>query len=83
MTTILGIKILNRLDNAIDVQSVLTKYGCIINTRIGLHENIGCECSTSGLILLEIVNDEKAIDMINALKCLGSDDEIKVRQMIF
>lgn len=82
MTTILGIKILNRLDNAIDVQSILTKYGCIINTRIGLHENTGCDCATSGLILLEITDDIKAIEITNELKCLGSDD-IKVRQMIF
>ena len=82
MTTILGIKILNRIDNAIDVQSILTKYGCIINTRIGLHENVDCECSTSGLILLEITDDIKEIEITNELKCLGTDD-IKVRQMIF
>lgn len=83
MTTILGIKILNRLSNAIDVQSILTKHGCIINTRIGLHENAGCDCSTSGLILLEIIDDKKAVEMINELKCLGSDEDIKVRQMTF
>ena len=33
MTTIVGIKTSNRIDNAAAVQQVLTKYGCIIKTR--------------------------------------------------
>ena len=59
MTTIIGIKISNRLESAVSVQEILTKYGCIIKTRIGLHEEINGQCSPRGLILLEIINDEE------------------------
>ena len=45
MTTIIGIKISNRLESAISVQEILTKYGCAIKTRIGLHEEINGQCS--------------------------------------
>lgn len=80
MTTIIGIKISNRLQSAIAVQEVLTQFGCIIKTRIGLHEEINGQCSPKGLILLEIINDEKAIDIANKLCDI---EEIEIQQMKF
>lgn len=85
MTTIIGIKIENRVKSAVCVQEILTKYGCIISTRIGLHENAdtnNCDktCSGSGLILLEIIDDEKACEMT---KNLSEIDGIKIREMRF
>lgn len=80
MTTIIGIKINNRLDSAIAVQEILTKYGCIIKTRIGLHEEINGQCSPKGLILLEIINDDTAIDIA---KELCDINEIEIQQMRF
>ncbi len=80
MTTILGINISNRLQSAIAVQEVLTKFGCIIKTRIGLHEEINGQCSPKGLILLEIIDDIKAIDVANQLCDI---EEIEIQQMKF
>lgn len=80
MTTIIGIKINNRLENAIAVQEILTKYGCIIKTRIGLHEEINGQCSPRGLILLEVIDDAAGIDIANELCDI---DEIEIQQMRF
>ena len=80
MTTIIGIKISNRLERAVSVQEILTKYGCIIKTRIGLHEEINGQCSPRGLILLEIINDEESIKIANELCDI---EEIEIQQMKF
>ena len=80
MTTIIGIKISNRLQSAISVQEVLTDFGCIIKTRIGLHEEINGQCSPKGLILLEIIDDKKAVDIANRLCDI---EEIEIQQMKF
>jgi hypothetical protein len=49
----------NRRDTAACVQQVFTDFGCIIRTRIGLHDGVGDRCSNSGLILLELVGNAK------------------------
>jgi hypothetical protein len=56
-TRILGILITDRKKEAGKVQNVLTKYGCSIKTRLGLHEATDDVCSTSGLLLLELTGD--------------------------
>ena len=80
MTTIIGIKINNRLETAVSVKEILTKYGCIIKTRIGLHEEINGKCSPKGLILLEIIDDKAAVDIANELCDI---DDIEIQQMRF
>lgn len=80
MTTIIGIKINNRVENAVQVQEILTKYGCIIKTRIGLHEEIHGQCSARGLILLEIIDDKASIDIANELCDI---EDIEIQQMKF
>jgi len=52
------ILISNRSDSAVKVQDLLTNYGCIIKTRLGLHEGVDRKCSESGLIVLEICDME-------------------------
>lgn len=80
MTTIIGIKINNRIDTAVELQSILTKYGCIIKTRIGLHEEINGRCSPKGLILLEILDDESSVSIANELCDI---EDIEIQQMRF
>lgn len=80
MPTIIGIKINNRIQSAIAVQEILTKYGCIIKTRIGLHDEINGQCSPKGLIILEIVNDKAATEIANELCDI---EEIEIQQMKF
>lgn len=59
MITIMGIHIENREEVAGCVQSLLTDYGCMIRTRLGLHEAGESSCSPRGLIILEFFNENK------------------------
>lgn len=65
MRTIMGIEIADRQESAVKVQELLTKHGCIIKTRLGLHE-VKNQCSTNGMILLEFERTET-----------GEHDELK------
>lgn len=69
---IVGIHITERLENAAKVQQLFTEYGCNIKTRLGLHEASKDVCSPNGLVLLEMVGDEKhclsIIDKLSAIK---------------
>lgn len=86
MTTIIGIKVNNRMRSAIEVQNLLTKHGCSIKTRIGLHEG-NCQnnehslnCSHVGIILLEIVDDFVAEEIT---KELCDIENIEIQHMRF
>ena len=52
---IVAIHVTDRVTQAGRVQSVLTKYGGCIKTRIGLHEPTLRGASPNGVILLELV----------------------------
>lgn len=54
----------HRKDSAISVQNLLTKHGCAIKTRIGLHET-SAQCAEDGLILLQL---EGELSEFNALE---------------
>lgn len=60
MFKIMLIKVGGRSENAPKVQEILTDYGVIIETRLGLHQNDGDE--SKGLIILSLeTNEEEAI----------------------
>ncbi len=54
---VLVILIEKRRATADKVQKVLTAFGCIIKTRLGLHDAVGNVCSDTGLIILELVGE--------------------------
>ncbi|MNN26514.1 MULTISPECIES: hypothetical protein [Clostridium] len=56
-TTIMALSIDPRTAHAPQVQTVLTKHGCAIKTRLGLHEASEDSCSQKGLILLHLSSD--------------------------
>jgi len=56
---IVAIHVTNRVKQASGVQSVLTRYGTRIRTRIGLHESTGRKADPNGVILLELVGAER------------------------
>jgi hypothetical protein len=56
--TIFGIHISQRTENVPAVQAVLTKYGCNIRTRLGIHDADATSCSPSGLVLVDVFGDE-------------------------
>lgn len=82
MRVILGIQVGDREHEAVKVQELLTKHGCIIKTRLGLHEASTNQCSSKGLILLEFLPDKD--DEIKSMETeLASLESVIVRKMIF
>jgi len=47
----------NRKEEAKFVQQTLTGWGCVIKTRLGIHEDVLNHCSNHGLIICELVGD--------------------------
>jgi hypothetical protein len=78
---IVGVQVTDRLKEAVDVQKVLTKYGCNIKTRLGLHEVSNTSCSTKGILILELYGAEK--ECKEFLKKLGAIKGINVKKMVF
>jgi hypothetical protein len=52
--TVLLILIGKRKEEAVKVQQILTAWGCIIKTRLGIHDGVLENCSDAGLLLLEL-----------------------------
>lgn len=78
---ILGVMVANRSEAAMKVQQILTKYGCTIKTRLGLHELDLEQCHSCGLILLELMGDpEECIRLENELWAV---EDVRVQKMVF
>ncbi|MGC9363125.1 MAG: hypothetical protein ACP5FZ_00995 [Fidelibacterota bacterium] len=61
-----------RKKEAITVQKILTEWGCLIKTRLGLHEGVLDDCSDVGSIILELVGDpEKHKELLRKLNLLA------------
>ncbi len=61
----------NRKEEAEKVQKVLTDWGCLIKTRLGVHDGVLDNCSNAGLIFLELVGeDEKNKELCHKLDIL-------------
>ena len=60
--TILIVLIDHRNDAAPTVQKILTGWGCIIKTRLGIHDGTLDDCSQSGLLMLELVGEKEKQD---------------------
>jgi len=52
--SILVILIGSRKASAVRVQQVLTAWGCLIKTRLGIHDGILDNCTDQGLLILEL-----------------------------
>lgn len=63
MTTIIGIKLTNRTETSAEFQTVISRYGCTIKTRIGLHSTCHSVCANFGIILLEVLDDNQALQL--------------------
>ena len=77
---ILGVHVTERLKKAVEVQALLSQYGCNIKTRLGLHE-VGNVCSPNGLLLLEMWGeDEICFELADKLAAI---EGIEVQRMVF
>ena len=64
-----------RSDVSVTLQKLFTGWGCMIKTRLGIHEGILDHCTQTGLIILEMVGELKKIkefvrklNLINGVK---------------
>jgi hypothetical protein len=80
-TTVFGVLLSHRINTACKFQEIITKYGCSIKTRIGLHDVSEGKCSPNGVILLEVIGDNGEIT--NLEKDLATIPEVKVQKMVF
>lgn len=76
-STIMAVLIDKRTDAAPTVQEILTKYGCIISSRIGLHQT--GECAEEGLIILHLCGEDEKIDKLQ--QELTEVYRVKVKKM--
>ena len=71
MKTILIVLISKRKDAAVNVQKILTGWGCIIKTRLGIHDGVMEDCTEEGLLILELVGkDEDKEELTRKLSLL-------------
>jgi hypothetical protein len=78
---ILGVHITDRLQEAVEVQKLLTTYGGQIKTRLGLHEISTDAANLNGLLLLEMVDPASGVEELAAR--LNGIVGVEVKQMTF
>jgi hypothetical protein len=78
---IIGIHVQDRVKQAVGIQQILTDYGAMIKTRLGLHEVDSRAGAGKGIILLELTGPAIRVSaMVRRLRaCKGVD----VKQMVF
>jgi len=54
----------NRVDNAVKFQEALTRNGCRIKTRLGLHELSEDACSNDGVIVLQPYGSKEDVESL-------------------
>lgn len=62
MKTILLVLIGSRKNAAVNVQKVLTGWGCMIKTRLGIHDGVLDNCTDEGLPILELYGERKKME---------------------
>lgn len=78
---ILGVMINDPSKGAERIQRILTKYGCSIRTRLGMHDMEEEYSAETGLMLLELTGDmQECIMLENELLDL---DGVDVQKMVF
>lgn len=79
MTIIIGIKLPDKEENAVEFQKILTKFNCIIKMRIGIN-NSSIFCSSNGIVLLQVESQENAVNLEKELLDISG---IELQRMIF
>ena len=70
---VIAVKVSDREGVAQDMQKVLTKHGCLIKVRLGLHDIPANACSPAGLVMMEVEGDPAEIKtLVKELNALGS-----------
>lgn len=61
---VIGIRMDNRVGNAVKFQEALTKNGCMIKARLGLHEASEDVCANDGLIILQPYGEKEEVERL-------------------
>jgi len=78
---LLGVLIKHRQEAATKVQETLTRFGCSIKTRLGLHEATTDKCAPHGLIILELTG---SLDEMNKMeKELNAIESVSAKNITF
>jgi len=68
---IIGVRLDNRINNAVKFQEILTKNGCKIKARLGLHEVSEDACANDGIIVLQPYGIKEEVEsLVNELNSL-------------
>ncbi|MGD9874292.1 MAG: hypothetical protein AB7T27_08465 [Kiritimatiellia bacterium] len=78
---ILGVHITDRVKHVAHVQEALTKFGCYIKTRLGLHEASKEFCAPTGVLVLEMLDDDKKVAGLKTE--LEKIEGVEVKEMVF
>lgn len=78
-STIMAIIQDNRVETAVKVQDVLTRYGCYIRVRLGLHDAAVDSCTNTGIILLQLCGENVPTGQIE--EDLKQIPKVKVKYM--
>jgi len=57
--TVLLVLVGKRKEAAVKLQQVLTAWGCLIKTRLGLHAGVMENCSEAGFLFLELYGSDE------------------------
>jgi len=78
---VLGVYVREALNDVPRMQEILTRYGCVIKTRLGLHDVVNTYAEPGGLILLELYGEKsECIRLENELLTL---DGLETKKMSF
>jgi hypothetical protein len=70
---LIAVKVSDREGVAQDLQKVLTKHGCLIKVRLGLHDMPANACSPAGLVIMEVEGEAAEIKaLVDGLNALAS-----------
>lgn len=63
---IMAVRVEQRDTTAVQVQKILTEYGCSIKTRLGLHDQAEDNaCSPSGILILQLACGDNVAEELN------------------
>ncbi len=77
MKNIVIISVEHRKNTAVAVQEVLSEYGCLIKTRLGITDSTPKKCSQTGLIILEFLGNKREVTLMT--KKLSKLSGVKVK----
>lgn len=78
--TLIAVKIQDRENEAPQVQKILTDFGCAIKIRLGLHDIPADTCTSSGLVILQVVAPED--DVREFLGKLNSLSHVTAKSLV-